>query len=513
MAEERRQQEQVAEVTEETVQEASPVDRLLKLVKVEKPTSVVDIEQFSDSEAVSEAGDRITAAVRVFLDAVAKTSQKVDRIDQNLIDAHIAELDRKLGEQLDEVLHHEKFQQLESAWSGLHFLVDRTNFRSNIEVEILDVSKDALLEDFEDVPEPVLSGLYEHVYNQEYDTPGGNPISATIANYEFDASPQDIALMQNVSKVAAAAHCPFIAAASSKFFGMDTVDEVTAVPDLGAIFETAQYTKWRSFRDIEDSRYVGLTFPRFLLRLPYGPDTTPVKSFNYVEDVKAEDHDKYLWGNASFALAANMTRSFEMHGWTVQIRGPESGGLVEDLPVHVYEAGGSTQIKIPTEVTITDKQEFELSELGLIPLSWYKNRDYSCFFSANSTQKPKTYTGPDGAEATANSRLCSRLPYIFLISRLTHYLKAIQRQNIGSTKDRTLLQQELQQWIGELVTGTPNPPPSVIANRPLKEAQIIVEDIEDNPGFFSVQIFVRPHIQLEGMDIGLSLVSQMPKAK
>jgi type VI secretion system protein ImpC len=236
-----------------------------------------------------------------------------------------------------------------------------------------------------------------------------------------------------------------------------------------------------------------------------------------VEDVKAEYHDKYLWGNASFALAANMTRSFANYGWCVQIRGPESGGLVENLPVHVYEVGGNTQIKIPTEITITDRREFELSELGFIPLSWYKNRDYACFFSANSTQKPRIYsTGSEtmtAEVATANSRLCSKLPYIFLVSRLAHYLKAIQRQNIGGYKDKSVLQRELQLWINNLVTATPNPSPSIIAQRPLKEAQITVEDIEENPGFFKVQVYVKPHIQLEGMDIGLSIVSQMPKAK
>lgn len=512
MAEER--QQEAGQPTVEVTEEESSVDRLLNLVNVTKPTSVVDIEQFSDSEAESEAGGRIAAAVRVFLDAVAQSSQIVERVDKNMIDFYIAELDRKLGEQLDEILHHEKLQQLESAWRGLKFLVDRTNFRSNIKIEILDISKDALREDFEYLSEVVQSGLYHHVYGEEYDTPGGEPIAAMIANYEFGASAPDIALLQNVSKVAAAAHCTFIAAASHRMFGVDRVDGISSIPDLENIFETGQYAKWRSFREEEDSRYVGLTFPRFLLRTPYDPEANPVKGFTYVE--KVADHDKYLWGNASFALGANMTRSFERNGWCVQIRGPESGGLVENLPLHLYQVGGNQQIKIPTEITITDGRESELSELGFIPLSWYRNTDYAVFFSANSVQKPKTYTGPDGAKATANSRLCSRLPYLFLVSRLAHYLKAMQRQNIGGYKDRVTLQQELQNWIAGpdgLVTGTPNPSPRIIAQRPLKEAQITVSDIEKNPGFFKVDIYVRPHIQLEGMDIGLSIVSQMPKAK
>jgi len=510
MAQEAREQAAAEETTE-----LSAVDRLLGAVKVAKPTSEIDIAKFSEADAASEAGTSnvVAAAVRVFLDSVSKSSQAVDRVDKNLIDFYIAELDKKLGAQLDEILHAEKFQQLESAWRGLKFVVDRTNFRANIKLEILDVSKDMLRNDFEDVPEAVQSGLYQHVYKEEYDTPGGEPVGAIVANYDFDATAPDIALLQEVSKVAAAAHCPFLAAASHKMFSVDSVEDVPSVPDLEPIFEQGKYTKWRSFRETEDARYIGLTFPRFLLRSPYDPEGNPVQGFNYAEDVRTKDHGRYLWGNASFALAANMTRSFERNGWCVNIRGPRAGGLVEDLPTHIYEAEGNEQVKIPTEITITDRREFELAELGFIPLSWYRNTDYAVFFSANSVQKPTIYRGPDGDVATANSRLCSRLPYIFLVSRLAHYLKAIQREEIGGYKDSGTLQQELQNWINALVTATPNAPASVIAQRPLKEARITVQDLADNPGFFKVDIYVRPHIQLEGMDIGLSIVSQMPKAK
>jgi type VI secretion system protein ImpC len=274
--------------------------------------------------------------------------------------------------------------------------------------------------------------------------------------------------------------------------------------------ERSEFLKWNSFRQTEDSRYVGLMLPRFMLRLPYGPDTQPVKEFNYTESVKGEDHDKYLWGNSSFAFAANMVRSYVENGWCVQIRGPEAGGKVEDLPVHIYDVGKGKQMKIPTEILIPETREFEFAQEGFIPLSFYKNRNYACFFSANSTQKPAEYDDP---LVTANMRINSRLPYIFLISRIAHYLKVIQRENIGSTKSKVVLQNELNAWIKGLVTEMNDPGPELISTHPLKAAQVTVNEIEDNPGFFRVSLSVMPHFQIEGIDINLSLVSQMPKAK
>lgn len=280
--------------------------------------------------------------------------------------------------------------------------------------------------------------------------------------------------------------------------------------DIGNYFDRAEYIKWKSFRETDDSRYIGLVMPRVLGRLPYGPDTVPVRSFNYVEEVKGPDHDKYLWTNASFAFAANMVRSFINNGWCVQIRGPQAGGAVQDLPIHLYDLGTGNQVKIPSEVMIPETREFEFANLGFIPLSYYKNRDYSCFFSANSTQKPALY---DTADATANSRINARLPYIFLLSRIAHYLKLIQRENIGTTKDRRLLELELNTWVRSLVTEMTDPGDELQASHPLRDAKVVVEDIEDNPGFFRVKLFAIPHFQVEGMDVNLSLVSQMPKAK
>ncbi|NWK78836.1 type VI secretion system contractile sheath large subunit [Aquitalea sp. LB_tupeE] len=470
------------------------------------------VEVFRNQDALSEASldERITVAVNVFLKLVQESALKVDRLDKSLLDYHIDRIDAQISRQLDAVLHHPDFQRTESAWRGLKFLVDRTDFRKNIKIELLDVSKDALRQDFEDSPELIQSGLYRHTYIQEYDTPGGEPIGAIIADYEFDRGPQDIALLRNVSKVSAAAHMPFIASVGAPFFGKDSMEEVAAIQDVANYFDRAEYIKWKSFRDTDDARYVGLTLPRFLARLPYGPDTVPVRNFNYCEQVKGPDHQRYLWANAAFAFAANMVRSFIHNGWCVQIRGPQAGGLVEDLPIHLYDLGTGNQIKIPTEVLIPETREFEFANLGFTPLSFYKNRDYACFFSANSVQKPALY---ETREATANSRINARLPYIFLLSRIAHYLKLIQRENIGTTKDRRVLELELNSWIKNLVTEMTDPADELQASHPLREARVVVEDIDDNPGFFKIKLFIVPHFQVEGMDISLSLVSQMPKAK
>jgi type VI secretion system protein ImpC len=485
---------------------------LFEKINLNPVSGLSDINVWQDNQALADAtaDERVTAAVQVLLQRLKNSGQSVEKLDKTLLDYHIAELDFQISRQLDAVMHHDDFQKVESAWRGLKHLVDRTDFRQNVKIEVLDVSKDDLREDFEDSPEIIQSGLYAHTYIAEYDTPGGEPIGSVISNYEFDASPQDVALMRNISKVSAAAHMPFIASVGPKFFLKDSMEEVAAIKDIGNYFDRAEYIKWKSFRDSDDSRYLGLVMPRVLGRLPYGPDTVPVRSFNYVEEVKGPDHDKYLWTNASFAFAANMVKSFIKNGWCVQIRGPQAGGAVTDLPIHLYDLGTGNQVKIPSEVMIPETREFEFANLGFIPLSYYKNRDYSCFFSANSAQKPALY---DTADATANSRINARLPYIFLLSRIAHYLKLIQRENIGTTKDRRLLELELNTWVRGLVTEMTDPGDDLQASHPLRDAKVTVEDIDDNPGFFRVKLYAVPHFQVEGMDVNLSLVSQMPKAK
>lgn len=485
---------------------------LFSKINLSPVSELAGIDAFQNAEALSEvsADERVTAAVSVFLTLLKESSQKVERLDKTLLDEHIAALDEQISRQLDAVMHHPDFQRVESTWRGVKSLIDQTDFRQNVRIELLDISKEHLVQDFEDAPEIAQSGLYLHTYTQEYDTPGGEPIAAAISNYEFNRGPQDIALLRNISKVSAAAHMPFIGAVGPAFFGKETMEEVAAIKDIANYFDRAEYIKWKAFRDTDDARYIGLTMPRVLGRLPYGPDTVPVRSFNYIESVKGPDHHKYLWTNASFAFAANMVKSFITNGWCVQIRGPQSGGAVTELPIHLYDLGTGNQVKIPSEVMIPETREFEFANLGFIPLSYYKNRDYACFFSANSAQKPALY---DTSDATANSRINSRLPYIFLLSRIAHYLKLIQRENIGTTKDRRLLELELNKWIGGLVTEMTDPGDDLQASHPLRDAKVTVEDIDDNPGFFRVKLYAVPHFQVEGMDVSLSLVSQMPKAK
>ncbi|HIA3163320.1 TPA: type VI secretion system contractile sheath large subunit [Escherichia coli] len=503
-------------VAESVVSEAHAGDSvyasLFEKINLNPVSALSALDIWQDPQAMSEASadERLTAGMQVFMECLAKAGTQVEKLDKALIDHHIAELDYQISRQLDAVLHHSEFQKVESLWRGVKSLVDKTDFRRNVKIELLDLSKDDLRQDFEDAPEIIQSGLYLQTYVAEYDTPGGEPIAALVSAWEFDASAQDVALLKNISRVAASAHMPFIGSVGPAFFQKETMEEVAAIKDIGNHFERAEYIKWNAFRETDDARYIGLVMPRVLGRLPYGPDTVPVRSFNYVEEVKGPDHHKYLWTNASFAFAANMVRSFVTNGWCVQIRGPQAGGAVQDLPIHLYDLGTGNQVKIPSEVMIPETREFEFANLGFIPLSYYKNRDYACFFSANSAQKPALYDTPD---ATANSRINARLPYIFLLSRIAHYLKIIQRENIGTTKDRRLLELELNNWIRGLVTEMTDPGDELQASHPLRDGKVVVEDIEDNPGFFRVKLYAVPHFQVEGMDVSLSLVSQMPKAK
>ncbi|HAT1683013.1 TPA: type VI secretion system contractile sheath large subunit [Klebsiella oxytoca] len=493
-------------------QEGSVYVSLFEKINLTPVSALSAPDTWQDAQAMSEAtaDERLTAGIQVFLECLSKSGSKVDRLDRALIDHHIAELDHQISRQLDAVIHHPAFQRVESVWRGLHDFISRIDFQQNVRVELLDLSKEDLRQDFEDAPEIIQSGLYWHTYRSEYDQPGGEPVAALISTYEFDASAQDVALLRNISKVSAAAHMPFIGSVGPAFFLKDDMEQVAAIKDIGNYFDRAEYIKWKSFRETDDARYIGLVMPRVLGRLPYGPDTVPVRSFNYVEEVKGPDHDKYLWTSAAFAFASNMVRSFIHNGWCVQIRGPQAGGAVQDLPIHLYDLGTGSQVKIPSEVMIPETREFEFANLGFIPLSYYKGRDYACFFSASSTQKPALYDTP---EATANSRINARLPYIFLLSRIAHYLKVIQRENIGTTKDRRLLELELNNWVKGLVTEMTDPGDELQASHPLRDAKVVVEDIEDNPGFFRVKLYAVPHFQVEGMDVSLSLVSQMPKAK
>ena len=484
---------------------------LCKVAEIHPVKAPVNLTEYTTIEAMANRSldERLTAAMQVFVNIIIEENPDIKHVDKVLIDHFIAQIDKKLSAQLDAILHHETFQRYESLWRSLKYLVDNADFHANVKIEILDADKQTVGDDFEDVPDITQSGLYKHIYVQEYDTPGGEPISGIISNFTFDSSTKDIAILQSISKVAAAAHCPFLGSVEGKFFNKKSIEEVTRIDDLSSYMDRAEFIQWNSFRDSEDARYVGLTLPRFLLRLPYGQHN-PIRSFVYEEETAGESIDKYLWGNATFAFAVNMVHSFQQHGWTVNIRGPEAGGKVKRLLLHQYDVGRGLQTKIPTEAIIPETRELEFAKLGFIPLSYYKNSDFACFFSANSVQRPQQYTS---LQATANARINARLPYIFLSSRLGHYLKVVQRENIGLSKNRLELESELDHWLQTLVTKMNKPGPELAATHPLRDGKVIVEDIIDDPGFYKVTMYVVPHFQIEGVDVKLLLVSQLPKGE
>jgi len=480
-------------------------------VQAESPSLIEEILQQTKMKPSDFGYDVARKGVEAFLAEMLRPSRAQERVERRLVDEMIVEVDRRLSLQLDEILHQKDLQTLESTWRGLKLLVDRTDFRENNKIEILNVSKQDLIDDFEDAPEIMKSGLYKTVYTAEYGMFGGKPFGAMVANYDFGPGPQDMALLQKIASVSAMAHAPFIAAASPKFFGEDSFLRLPNLKDIKAIMEGPQYIKWRSFRESEDSRYVALTLPRFLLRLPYGPDSNPVKSFNYEERVSSS-HEHYLWGNTSFAFATRLADSFAKYRWCPNIIGPQSGGAIEDLPMHQFEAMGEIQTKIPTEVLISERREYELAEEGFVTLTMRKDSDNAAFFSANSCQKPKFFgISAEGKAAETNYKLGTQLPYMFIICRLAHYIKVLQREQIGSWKEKADLELELNKWISQYVADMEAPSPAVRSRRPLRAAQIKVEDVEGDPGWYRVDMKVRPHFKYMGAFFTLGLVGKLDK--
>ncbi len=477
----------------------------------EETSLLYDIIAATKLRPADEGYNLAKKGVETLLAQLVAPSRKIDTVSNAVIDDLIAGIDRKISAQLDAILHHPQFQKLESSWRALKYLVGRTDFRENVRIEILNATKEELLEDFEDSPEISKSGLYKTVYTAEYGQFGGQPYGNIIANFDFGPGPQDIKLLQSVAAVSAMSHAPFIAAAGPRFFGVESFQELPNLKDLPSIFEGPQYAKWQSFRKSENARYVALTTPRFLLRLPYGKDTQPVKTFNYEENVSGS-HEQYLWGNTAFAFASRLTASFAKYRWCSNIIGPMGGGTVEDLPLHQFESMGAVQTKIPTEVLISERREFELAEEGFMALTMRKGSDSACFFSANATQKPRFFgNNPENKKEELNYKLSTQMPYMFVVNRLAHYLKVIQRENIGSWKDRMDLERELNAWIRQYVADQDNPPASVRSRRPLRQAQIVVEDVEGEPGWYRVGMKVRPHFKYMGAFFTLSLVGKLDK--
>jgi type VI secretion system protein ImpC len=424
------------------------------------------------------------------------------------INSRIAEIDRLVSAQMNEIMHHEDFQKLEGSWRGLHHLIKNSLCGSQLKIRVMSVTKADLLKDFERALDFDQSNMFKKIYEEEYGTFGGAPFGALIGDFEFGNHPQDMALLEKISQVAAAAHAPFLSAASSGMFGWDSFSEMSEVRDVAKIFDRTEYMKWRSFRESEDSRYVGLTLPHMLMREPYGAATKPTETFRFEEDVDGKDHKKYLWGNAAYAMGTCLTEAFSLYGWCVAIRGVEGGGLVQGLPTHTFETDeGELAMKCPTEVAITDRREKEFADNGFIPLVHCKGTDYAAFFGTQSANKPKKY---DTDAANANARLSTQLQYIFAVSRFAHYLKSMMRDKIGSFMSRKNCEMFLNQWINNYVTDDDNASAGTKAQYPLREARVDVVEIPGKPGCYRAVAFLRPHFQLDELSVSLRLVADLP---
>jgi type VI secretion system protein ImpC len=487
-------EKEAAVVTAEAPQENSLLDQILTEGRMAR-----------DDFQKERAKDMIGEFVNQVMSGELTMSKRMDIA----INSRIAEIDRLLSTQLNEIMHAESFQKLEGSWRGLNQLVMNSETSTMLKIRVMSVNKKDLLKDLEKAVEFDQSALFKKVYEEEYGTFGGAPFGALIGDYEFGNHPQDMALLEKVSQVAAAAHAPFLSAASPDLFGWETFSEMTEVRDISKIFDRTEYAKWRSFRESEDSRYVGLTLPHTLGREPYGAATKPTESFRFEEDTDGRDHKKYLWTNAAYSLGTRLTEAFAMYGWCVAIRGVEGGGLVDSLPTHTFQTDeGEVAMKCPTEVAITDRREKEFSDNGFIPLVHCKGTDYAAFFGMQSCNKAKKY---DTDAANSNARLSTQLQYLFATSRFAHYLKAMMRDKIGSFMSREEAQSFLNRWIKNYVLDNDTATQKAKAQRPLREARVDVAEVPGKPGVYKAVAFLRPHFQLDELSVSLRLVAELPQ--
>jgi type VI secretion system protein ImpC len=467
------------------------------------------VEQSRVAKSATEhqrARDIISELVREVLQGTVVLSENLSAT----LDARVAQIDELISAQLSEVMHAQEFQQLESTWRGLHYLCKHTSTGSMMKIKVMHATKKELVRDFNTAIDFDQSTLFKKVYEEEFGTFGGSPFGALIGDYQIGRQPEDMYFVEQMSHVAAAAHAPFISAASPELFGLEEFTDLGKPRDLAKVFDTVEYAKWKSFRDSEDSRYVGLTLPRFLGRLPYNPkDGTTVEGFNFVEDVDGSHHHRYLWVNTAYAFAARLTAAFESYGWCAAIRGVEGGGLVEDLPTHTFKTDdGEIALKCPTEISITDRREKELSDLGFIPLVHCKHTDYAAFFGAQSSQKPRKY---DLDAANANAVLSAQLQYMFAVCRIAHYMKAMMRDKIGSFASAPNVEDFLNRWISQYVTSDDAASQETKAQFPLREASVQVSEVPGRPGVYRAVSFVRPHFQLDELSVSLRLVAELPQ--
>jgi type VI secretion system protein ImpC len=478
-----------------TTTEPGLLDEIVAQSKVAKTTTEHD-----------RAKDIIGELVKEVLQGTVVVSDNLSAT----LDARVAELDQLISAQLSEVMHGAEFQKLESSWRGLHYLCKHTSTGEQIKIKVLNTTKKELVRDFKTAIDFDQSALFKKVYEEEFGTFGGAPFGTLIGDFDIGRQAEDMYFVEQMSHVAAAAHAPFISAASPDLFGLESFTDMSKPRDLSKVFDTVEYAKWKSFREAEDSRYVGLTVPRFLGRLPYNPkDGTTTEGFNFVEEVDGSNHSKYLWVNTAYAFGARLTAAFETYGWCAAIRGVEGGGLVEDLPTHTFRTDdGEVALKCPTEISITDRREKELSDLGFIPLVHCKNTDYAAFFGAQSAQKPKKY---DSDAANANASLSAQLQYMFAVCRIAHYMKAMMRDKIGSFASASNVENFLNRWISQYVTTDDQASQDVKAQYPLREASVEVSEVPGRPGVYRAISFVRPHFQLDELTVSLRLVAELPQ--
>src|SRR3989440_6853800 len=478
--------------------EANEFDKLMTGAFKPKTDSAAE----AIKQGVQTLAEQALASAAVVSDDAVKTIQAI-----------IAEIDKKLSEQVNAILHHEDFRALEGTWRGLHYLVNNTETDETLKIRVMNISKKDLSKTLKKFKGTAWdqSPLFKKLYEEEFGTPGGAPYGCIVGDYSFDHTPPDVEILQGMAQISAAAHTPFIAGAAPTLLNMDSWQQLADPRDLTKIFQSPEYAPWRSLRESEDSRYIGLAMPRYLARIPYGSKTNPVEDFAFEEDVAGADHNKYIWSNAAFAMGVNITRAFKLYGWCARIRGVESGGMVEGLPVHTFPTDdGGVDMKCPTEIAITDRREAELAKNGMMPLLHWKNTDYAAFIGAQSLQQPAAYDDPD---ATANANLSARLPYLFATCRFAHFLKCIVRDKIGSFKEREDMERWLNKWIMNYVTADPNASEEVKSEYPLAAAEVTVAEVAGNPGYYTSKFFLRPHFQLQGLTVSLRLVTKLPSVK
>jgi type VI secretion system protein ImpC len=448
----------------------------------------------------------LTEFIKQVLDGQMTVSPDIE----TMILQRVSQIDHLLSLQLNEILHHPKFQQLEGTWRGIRYTLENSETSANLKIKVFNASKKEVLRDLQRVPEFDQSQMFKKVYEHEFGVYGGEPFACLIGDYEFGRGSEDVELLERISQVAAAAHAPFIAASAPELLNMDSFTQMDAPRDLAKVFDTTEYARWKGFRLSEDSRYVCLTMPRVLMRVPYGNDTKPVDAFHYEEGVTGNDHSQYLWGNAAYALGARITNAFSKYGWCAAIRGVEGGGLVDSLPTHNFKTEeGDLALKCPTETLITDRREKELGDLGFAPLVHCKGTDYAAFFSVQTCQRPRLY---DTAEANANARLSAQLPYIMAVSRFAHYLKAMMRDKVGSFTSKKDCEVFLNRWISSYVTQDDMASHAIKAQYPLREARVEVIENKAKPGVFRAIAYLRPHFQLDELNVSLRLVAELPKS-